>query len=409
METSTGVARDAYFSFREGVRGAEYLYLLMLFPVTSALLGVNLYHPSILLLASLTLYQVLVADDVSLSRSFALVMLLWTVFLLYITVSMFWSPSSSYAMSKFLRLGTICTLLLIAPTILFPETKQIYNFGKFAVYASLAVAVLIIIGYLSRDYVRPYALLGSLSHLAPGRIIGFGIVVTTYYVLASERRPRLATYGTMLGILLLGIVVSGSRGPLVAAMLATGTVVVLYLDVERDDRRLAALFLSASFLAAISLFVMHLFFGITVPNFDRIIPLLQGEFDPSNQRRLRFYRQGVLLWLESPLLGNGVGSYGVWIHGVDVEEYPHNIYLETLSELGVLGLLILGALLLVPFRAIVSNHGSHSLWVLLLGLFIYALLNASFSQDLQGNRMVYAAVGLALTFGIGTDDDVPND
>lgn len=409
MSTATGAARHAYSSLRDSVWSAEFLYLLMLFPVTSALLGVNLYHPAILLLAVFAVYRVFVVDDVALSRSFALVMLLWTLFLLYYAITMLWSPSSNYALSKFLRLVTICSLLLIAPTILFPETKQIHNFGKAAIYAALAVAVLIVLGYLSPNYARPYALLGSLSHLAPGRIIGFGVVVATYYVLASTRRPRLATYGTMLGILLLGLLVSGSRGPLVAAMGTTGTMVVLYLAVERDERRLAALFVGASVLAVVTLFVLHLVFGVTVPNFDRIIPLLQGEIDPSNQRRLRFIRQAVLLWLEAPLLGSGAGSYGVWIHGVDVEEYPHNIFLETLSELGVIGLVILGTLLCATLRGIVAKHRSHQLWVLLLGIFVYALLNAAFSQDLQGNRMVYAAIGLAMGFGVATDSDGPND
>lgn len=409
MATATGAARDTYVSFRNGVTGAEFLYFLALFPLTSFVLGVNLYHASIVVLSGFVFYRLVVDDDLEVSRSFAIVLLVWTVFLLYFAISMLWSPSSTYALTKFLRLATICSLLLVAPTMLFAETERIYRFCKISIYVAVIVAATIILGFLAPNYARPYAALGVASHLGPGRIIGFGIVVTAYYVLSSERRPQLMTYGTMLGILLFGILVSESRGPLVAALVSTVTLVVLFIAVERDDKRLAALFLAASFLAVVSLFVLHFVFGVSIPNFDRILPLLRGEFDASNQRRVRFLRQGALLWLESPILGNGAGSYGVWIHGVDVEEYPHNVFVETLAELGLIGLLLFGLILAVSLRAIVANHERHPIWTLLAGLFLYALLNACFSQDLQGNRLVYATIGLALAFDTASEDGGPND
>lgn len=406
MATSMGPSRKSYPPIQNGSMGSEYLFFLLLFPVTSTLIGFNLYHPSLVILSLFVVYQLFSSSTRKLSASFAIVMVLWAVFLLYAAISMFWSPSSNYAMSKFFRLATICSLLLIVPTVLFPDTKNIYNFFKFSIYASVAVSVAIILGYLSPAYPRPYELLGSLSHLAPGRIMGFGIIVTTYYVLSSRRKSRRVTYGFMLGFLLLGILVSGSRGPLIAAMGSTVTLIFLVLYVKRRQKRRAFLFLLASFTAIVSLFVLHLAFNVTIPNFDRIIPLLQGEFDPSNERRLRFYREGVLLWLESPLIGSGFGSYGVWIHGADVEEYPHNFVLEILSELGVVGLLIFGAFLGATLLSIVANHRKRPVSLLLLCLFIYALINASFSQDLQGDRMIYAVIGLSTYVGLSTEYDL---
>lgn len=409
MATATGTARDAYVSIRNGATGAEFLYFFLLFPVTSFVIGVNLYHTSLVALLAFLFYRVIVGDELTVSRSFGIVLLIWTVFLLYFATSMLWSPSSNYALVKFLRLATIGSLLLIVPTMLFADTRRIFNFSNLAIYVAVPVAALIILGFLSPNYGRPYVVLGVMSHLGPGRIIGFGIVVVAYYVLSTERRSQQIVYVAMLGILLFGILVSQSRGPLVAAMVSTVTLVVLFIAVERDDRRLAALFLTASFLAVVSLFVLHFVFGISVPNFERILPLLRGEFDASNQRRLRFLRQGALLWLESPILGSGAGSYGVWIHGVDIEEYPHNVFVETLAELGLIGLLLFGSILAVTLRSIVANRNKHPIWILLLGLFLYALLNASFSQDLQGNRMVYATIGLAFAFDVATEDGGPND
>lgn len=406
MASGTESSRMSSFFPRNGVPGTEYLYLFLLFPVTSILVGFNLYHTSAFLLLALILYRVVTSSGLLVSRSFALVMLLYAVFLLYTALSLLWSPSSQYAMSKFVRLAVICTLLMVAPTVLFSEKKSVYNFFKLAIYATMAVAVLIILGFLSPNYARPYYLLGSSSHLAAGRILGFGVVVTAYYVLTSDEKARTYIYGLMLTVLLLGITVSGSRGPLVATVISTGVLIPLVLYFVGREKYRAYLFLGVSVLGIVSLFVLHLVLGVSIPTFDRIIPLLQGEFDPSNTRRLRFYRQAVLLWLESPLLGSGFGSYGIWIHGVDIEEFPHNIVLEILAELGVIGLVLFGAVLCVTLRPLVTNHREHPISILLFGLFVYALLNASFSQDLQGDRMVFAVIGLSTFLGLYTEGDL---
>lgn len=389
----------------DGVPGAEYLYLFLLFPGISVFLGIGLYQVSIVLFLGAIGLLVVQSDGLQISRSLLLVMLLFGAFLLYAAISLWWSPSTEYAQFKFIRLAVVCSLLLVAPALTFPEGDRMYTFFKLSLYMSLLVAALLIFAYFSPKYRYPHELYGSASHIRAGRAVGFGIVVATHYILTARRSVRRYTYVFMLCILLFGIVISESRGPLVSAVGAAGILVLLDLAVRRGERYRAYQFLLLSALGFGSLLVLSIVLGISIPTLDEIIPILQGNFDPSAAGRLETYHQGIVYWLEAPLLGNGLGSFGPMYLGRDTMYYPHNFAIEILAELGLIGLLLFGALLCVAFRSVLANLRTHPVAILLFGLLVFSLVNASLSKDLQGNRILFGIVGLTISIELfsGTD------
>lgn len=397
MASLPGTRTPAPGAVSERVPGAEYLYLFFLFPAISLFIWDGLYYVSLAFLVAGLFALVVLSERLRVSSSFVAVTLLYALFLLYAAITMLWSSSSQYAAFKFIRLAVMCTLLVVVPTVLFPDERRMYNFFKFSIYASVLVAVVIIYGYFSPDYARPFQLFGSASHIRPGRIIGYGIVVTAFYTVSARRRPRRYVYLLMLGVLLAGITVSESRGPLVAAVLSVGLVLFLTYYVTRDRKDRAYQLVLASIAAVVALFVLHVSFAVTVPNLDRIIPILQGDLDPSSRHRLEFYRQAVAMWVQDPVFGKGLGSFAVEYFGADTQGYPHNIVLEILFELGLVGLVLFGAVVAVALRPLAANHGDHPIAILLFCVLVYALLNASVSKDLQGNRLVFAVIGLSVT------------
>jgi hypothetical protein len=72
----------------------------------------------------------------------------------------------------------------------------------------------------------------------------------------------------------------------------------------------------------------------------------------SGSGRWQFWSAAVSEFKAHPLNGGGAGSWGAWwlqhgtLPGV-FTEYAHSVYLETLAELGIVGLLLLGAAVLV--------------------------------------------------------------
>ncbi len=98
---------------------------------------------------------------------------------------------------------------------------------------------------------------------------------------------------------------------------------------------------------------------------DVIVRRLGGIFELGPQsttlRRLYFYGGAWKAFLSSPIIGNGIGNFAVflpkfrspeyWIvKSEDVVPHAHNEYLEILSETGMLGLLLFGAIIFLFFR-----------------------------------------------------------
>jgi O-antigen ligase len=80
----------------------------------------------------------------------------------------------------------------------------------------------------------------------------------------------------------------------------------------------------------------------------------------SGNGRSEYWRVAWREVTENPWLGGGAGSYESYWHRERRTAYEarnaHNLYLETLAELGPLGLGLLGAALLVPFAALIRTR-----------------------------------------------------
>jgi len=102
-----------------------------------------------------------------------------------------------------------------------------------------------------------------------------------------------------------------------------------------------------------------------------------------------------------PWLGSGAGTFAVWWFQhrqvrIAVQDV-HNLYLETLAELGPVGLLLLVAALVVPLIAAVRAR-SHRFNAFGLGAYVAFLLHAAVDWDWEMPAVTLAALfcGLAL-------------
>ena len=92
--------------------------------------------------------------------------------------------------------------------------------------------------------------------------------------------------------------------------------------------------------------------------------------------------------MDEPIIGYGTGNYGFFYTGVDAKVYPHNLFVEILYENGILGLLILFLILfkgLINYKMIFKNEYSDVLFC----SFVYFLVNAQFSSDIEGNILIF--------------------
>jgi O-antigen ligase len=99
-----------------------------------------------------------------------------------------------------------------------------------------------------------------------------------------------------------------------------------------------------------------------------------------------------------PVIGSGAGSYrSVWVASNPegpVVANAHSLYLETLAELGVVGLLALGVVVFVPLAAVMDTRDRSGVPVA-AGAYVLFLVHAGIDWDWQMPVVVTAGLGCA--------------
>jgi O-antigen ligase len=124
----------------------------------------------------------------------------------------------------------------------------------------------------------------------------------------------------------------------------------------------------------------------------------------SNVERVNNISVALNLFFQHPFLGIGIGGFSmhaVHLEGIDSFLYPHNILLELLAELGLVGFLLFSSLLISAVLHLVTlqrKFPQSSLPNVFLGLLVFTFLNALTSQDLT-NPALFSFIGFSFVLG----------
>lgn len=169
-----------------------------------------------------------------------------------------------------------------------------------------------------------------------------------------RRYRRLAAFGVIVGLVLLPF--TESRLALIGLVLGLGTFIVLTLPTRCGQRLL--LLAWATCLPAIAL-ASQLSPGLA----DKLVHIADrgGDGPTSGTVRYALVRNGVDFFIRSRGLGVGAAGYealiigGVFDHPVEGMSNPHNLWIEILSQYGVVGIAAVG------FMLTVALHGARPL------------------------------------------------
>ncbi|MBD3337344.1 MAG: hypothetical protein GF355_17665 [Candidatus Eisenbacteria bacterium] len=225
------------------------------------------------------------------------------------------------------------------------------------------------------------------------RTAGLGLLLAPYAV----RRLRWPV--TVVGVAALLAVVtmlwSGSRGPLGALGLTAGV-----LAVERiwrsgaEDRSRAVLLLAGGLLlvllgvALLPAELRRRFLGFEGPHAIQV----------GLSWRLRLYLWDAALHqiAQAFPFGLGTGGFAMAVAGADLRLYPHNIILESLVELGLVGFILVAAVVVLAWRAMRRlqddapvREEARAAW----RLFLFAGGNALISGDFATNAEIWVWAG----------------
>jgi O-antigen ligase len=259
------------------------------------------------------------------------------------------------------------------------------------------------------------------SPITLSRVIGLGVVALLIPVMGEgpwrlSAFQRIVSFGLGLGLLAV-IPLLGNRGAFFACISSLLLTLAL-MTLHRRGRGGLRLVLT---IGAVGLFLLGI---LKMPTdsfaFGRVDYFLEKTVASYDSGRLSRFESAFQMFLDTNGLGVGTGGFATRYatsQGSRVElqleggrDYPHNVILEVGSELGALGLVVLGVWLLLCVKGLkrLAQSGSTSTG-LLVAFWIYAILNAMVSGDVASNSAIwiFGAIPWFVELGSEGTKDLP--
>ncbi len=268
-------------------------------------------------------------------------------------------------------------------------------FVVMAVGAALYNTYLIATGSANQQFSDRYSLDESIDVIGLGRTMGEASLVLLFFLVRARTVRTRLLLALALAPCAITFLSSGSRGPVIGMVVALPSVLLWRAASPVVAKRLALSLVAVGGLAVVAVVAL-----VPPEATQRSLSIFQTTEEAGDTSRFLLWGEAIQSFgdnLVHTLAGIGTGSYAaISTHGA---LYPHNIFLEVGSELGVLGLLAIAAFVIsvvVRLLGLVARGGEDAGWSgLLLTLFVFALVNAQFSGDVPYNSGLWLWGGLA--------------
>lgn len=348
------------------------------------------------------------------SYSFWLI-ILQLVLILYLVNS----TNFEYGLEKtlFMLVKSLIPVLLI--NVFLPISKKDLKLIIMTVLISAILFSYRVIGILGTNSGR-LSLDLDIGSISVARILGVGATVIIYFVLNNYKSKNnlfmIALVG-QLGLFLLLMPLTGSRGPILFVFLSI--IPIYFVDEKRLKRKIIlSLKVSVSIIALLVLLVIirnNFNLGSGIDRVLSSIPFIGdssgiSDVENSNEARINMIEVSVENIISSKGLGIGTGSFGNLYYDEysKVSNYPHNIIVEIALELGLVGLIIFGYIILKASKSlylVLKNPRFGTLEAAIGALFLFYFINSMVSGDIAKNFPVWILI--AIIFGISNSSKIP--
>jgi hypothetical protein len=303
--------------------------------------------------------------------------------------------------SRFAVFGTISFLAPLALCLDFRAVKRVvmlvFVIGMFLAIGTIVApyAGVVRSGAEQRASFLESSPLDVATRVASSAIIGF-----CFFLMPDiSKRMKMISWLTW-PLLLAGIIITGSRGPFIGLAICVLVALVAYRNSVSMGWRVGLL--------VTMIFVTIFVFAKFSMESTRITNVFQEEsgMEHALSSRLEMFKWSLANSGKSMIIGRGTGSFAMDYWQQDSRNYPHNIFLELLYELGLIGVTIFTVymwLVFVRWRdskkiALSYGLGNHVIGIInIVGLLLlFTFTQALKSSDIDGNRYMFFTCGLVL-------------
>lgn len=293
------------------------------FPIDITLFGAFLCTMVLVLeIKSITIFRKEVYIQVLLML---LLMFFFLVSNLY-TVSYIYSEKKNIAM--ILNFLTVLYPFVVFKKIIFEELKNLMY-----VIGVLAIVILLYV-YFTYSFIIFFDVTQYSESIPTYLTVGIMLSACFIFSMSSQRiTVPLIIYRIILLFLLTQL---GGRGPLFNLVLCIGVYYFLNLKNIKLNYKVVLSAMAAFF---VFLFYLHDIIDLIIENvnIDRFNLLKASDEDGSVLYRVMVINKGLESFYNHPFVGTGIGSSGIALTGIDQVEFPHNLLVESMIELGIIG------------------------------------------------------------------------
>ncbi len=338
------------------------------------------------LMPSLLLVSVMICRSILLGRLHKQDLLWTTAFLCVSMVGFLGHSATAYVSAKLLGF-VIAAILMLAPAAGSSSRRVVGASIVTMMVATVAISVMLVVK--GEVYSSGRLTVYDLNPIAVGRS-GSLLAVLAFVLLVH---PSLKVRARVLGVAALSLGVTaaaltGSRGPLLACVVAIGMTLLVLLFRSRTN---------PWSLAVVPVGAVVVWATLSTSSLSSI----QRLVDDDSSGRNDLWAQTLSLIANEPL-GVGWGQFAQHVTGylpdADGRLYAHNIVLEIAVEGGIPAAAVFLVLLATVSYRIYRRAITGSEWVAIasFALLVYFLANAMLSSDIVGNRALWLILGVGL-------------
>jgi len=263
----------------------------------------------------------------------------WAGLFAWGAISVLWAVEAEQAIRSLWIHVRFFAVYVVA--VMYPFRQPEVDWVKRAIMLSgVLTGILILYLYASQitfmDSVRASLVLGERvadpNHTAASLLLPFSLFLSATL---SVRRIKLSSHILPLGILFAVIVLSGSRGGLLGLAVAVISLFIMHFGQHwKQKMKVVAVTVGG----AVAGWLMWPLLPVELTQRFLLAEIIAG----GGSGRLDIWTVGISAWLANPIVGYGFGSFGA-IHTLWEGSWAvaHNIYLQLLVEMGIVGLVLL--------------------------------------------------------------------
>ena len=350
---------------------------------------------------------------------------LFLIFGLLLGISYIYTVSPDYGFRKIIRFNTFAVTMFMTPLLIIKtpaDSKRLLSYFYFLLVIIIGIMLFQFVYFLKwGDFAIVLAYWNRIS--IPGanpiqvsRYLAIGAAMMIALLIRNKPSQSLH-YFAILFVILLSIILSGSRGPLVSIIIGSIVYAILY------ERKHSSRIFGYGILAVGTIITLLLLLPESLT--QRFFDISQGTVIMTQQgvrristiaTRFEFWSMSVQAWFSSVtsfFVGLGSGGFSSLFIWRDWRWYPHNLFFEIIVELGLVGLIIVVLFIIKSYQ--IFNKGIHggslsdhsALWV--AGT-VVMFIAAQFSGDINDNRILWMFIGISIAsthvdklYGLGAD------